>query len=135
MSKSKIAGWVLSGLLALFLIGASASGKFTEWEGKAAMFEKMGFTTELMTKIGIVEVAITVLFLIPQTAFLGAILLTGHLGGAVVTHLRVGEPIFMPIIIGIVVWVALGLRDRRIFALAFWMPGRATSAPPVEQPG
>ena len=56
LSKSKLTGWILSGLLALFLIGASAMGKFTEWEGKSAMFKKMGFTTDLMFKIGIVEV-------------------------------------------------------------------------------
>ncbi len=53
MSKSKMAGWFLSILLALFLIGASASGKFTEWEGKAQMFEKMGFTNDVMFKIGV----------------------------------------------------------------------------------
>ena len=55
-------GWILSGLSAAMLTGAGASGKFTEWEGKAVMFEKMGFTTELIFKIGIVEVIVTVLF-------------------------------------------------------------------------
>ena len=59
----RVIGWILSGLLALMLIAASASGKFTEWEGKEAMFEKMGFTTDLMFKIGIVEVIVTMLFL------------------------------------------------------------------------
>ena len=109
-SKSRLTGWILSILLAAFLIGASATGKFTEWEGKAQMFEKMGFTTDLMFKIGVLEVIISVLFVIPRTGFPGAILLTGYLGGATVTHLRVGEPVFMPVIIGIVIWVALGLR-------------------------
>lgn len=116
---ASIVGWVLSGLLALFLIVASAMGKFTEWEGKAEMFQKMGFTNELMMKIGIVEVAITVLFLIPRTSFVGAILLTGYLGGAIVTHLRVNYSIVFPVIIGVVVWVALGLRCPTIFTLAF----------------
>lgn len=114
-----IVGWVLSGLLALFLIVASAMGKFTEWEGKAEMFQKMGFTSELMMKIGIVEVAITILYLIPRTSFVGAILLTGYLGGAIVTHLRVNESIIFPVIIGVIVWVALGLRCPTVFALAF----------------
>jgi DoxX-like family len=117
-SKSKLTGWILSILLALFLIGASASGKFTEWEGKAQMFEKMGFTTDLMFKIGILEVIIAILFVIPRTGFLGAILLTGYLGGATLTHLRVGEPFFVPILIGVVAWVALGLRQPKVFALA-----------------
>lgn len=127
-SKSQLAGWILSGLLALFLIGASAIGKFTEWEGKARMFEKMGFTTDLMFKIGIVEVVITILFLIPRAGFIGAILLTGYLGGATVTHLRVGEPVFMPVVIGVVVWIALGLRNRTIFTLACGRPSALSGA-------
>lgn len=119
MSKSKIAGWALSILLAGLLIGASASGKFVDWPGKEEMFAKMGFTTELMFYIGIVEVVVTVLFLIPPTGFLGAILLTGYLGGATVTHVRVGDAFIMPVIIGILVWIALGLRDSRVFTMAF----------------
>lgn len=118
MSKSKIAGWALSGLLAVFLIGASASGKFVEWEGKSEMFQKMGFSEALMMKIGVLEVVVSLLFLIPRTAFIGAILLTGYLGGATVTHLRLGEPFYIPVIIGVVVWLALGLRTPAIWPLA-----------------
>jgi hypothetical protein len=118
-SKVSIAGWTLSGLLATFLIVASASGKFTEWEGKAEMFAALGWTTDVMFKIGIVEVAIAILFLIPRTAFIGAVLLTAYLGGATATHVRVGDPFFVPIIIGMVVWITLGMRDSRIFPLAF----------------
>lgn len=117
-NKLAIAGWVLSGLITAFLILASAMGKFTDWEGKAEMFAKMGWTEEVMFNIGIVEVAIAVLFLIPQTAFVAAILLAGYLGGAVATHVRAGEPFFFPIIIGVVAWVALGLRQPMIFRLA-----------------
>ena len=65
-----------------------------------------------------IEVAVTLLFLIPRTSFLGAILVTGYLGGAVWTHLRVGDPWYFPIIIGVVMWVALGLRKPEIFKLA-----------------
>ncbi len=57
--------------------------------------------------------------LIPRTAFIAAILLTAYLGGATATHVRVGEPFFFPIIIGIVVWIALGLRKPAVFRLAF----------------
>jgi uncharacterized membrane protein YphA (DoxX/SURF4 family) len=118
-TKTKtIIGWVLSGLLATVLIGLSARSKFTEWEGKAEEFAKGGFTPELMFKIGIVEVLCTILFLIPRTAFLGAILLTGYLGGAVCTHVRIGEGFIPQVIFGIVVWVALGLRNAKIFAMA-----------------
>lgn len=117
-SKSKFAGWILSILLFLFLAVASAMGKFTEWEGKDQMFEKMGFTTELMFKIGVLEVIIAVLFVIPKSGFLGAILLTGYPGGAIVTHVRVGDAFVVPIIIGVVIWIALGLRQPEIFSLA-----------------
>lgn len=127
---SRIVGWGLSGLLAAFLILASASGKFTEWEGKAEMFGKLGFTTEVMFQIGVVEVLIAILFLIPRCAFWGAILLTGYLGGATVTHVRVGDPFFMPILIGVLVWVALGLRDPRIFSLALGTGSPAVAGNP-----
>jgi len=130
-SKTKrIIGWVLSGLLAVMLIGLSAGGKFAEWEGKAEAFQKMGFTVDVMTKIGIVEVLVTILFLIPRTSFVGAILVTGYLGGATVTHVRVGDAFIMPIIIGVVVWIALGLRNPAIFALALGKTPE-TKSPPV----
>ncbi len=112
-----IIGWVLSGLLAAMLIGASAGGKFTQWEGKAEMFSKLGWTEEVMTYIGVVEVVVTLLFLVPATALWGAILLTAYLGGAVATHVRIGDAYFMPIIIGVLVWVALALRNPRVFSL------------------
>ncbi len=116
--KLRIAGWVLSGLLVAFLIFASAMGKFTDWEGKAEMFDKLGWTEDVMFKIGVVEVAIAVLFLIPRTAFVAAVLMAAYLGGAVATHVRVGEPFYFPIIIGIIAWVALGLRNSIVFKLA-----------------
>ena len=117
--KLEIAGWVLSVLISLFLIGASAMGKFTQWEGKAEMFAKMGWTEDVMFKIGIVEVAIAILFLIPRTSFVAAILLAAYSGGAVATHVRVGDAFFFPIIIGVLAWIALGLREPDVFRLAF----------------
>lgn len=116
-SKTKIAGWVLSVLLATFLCFASASGKFVDFPNKEEMFAKLGWTTEVMFSIGIVEVAIAVLFLIPRTAFVAAILLSAYLGGATATHVRVGEAFFIPIVVGVLVWIALSLRDRRVFQL------------------
>jgi hypothetical protein len=128
MNKKALAGWILSALIALFLIFASASGKFTEWEGKDEMFAKMGWGKEVMFKIGIVEVAAAILFLIPHTAFIGAILLSAYLGGAVATHVRINDHFFFPIIIGVLVWVALGLRDSRVFANAFTRPSQPLEA-------
>lgn len=111
-------GWILTGLVAIFLIALSAMGKFTEWEGKEEMFAKLGFSLDVMTKIGVLEVAVVLLFVVPRTGFLGAILLTGYLGGAVVAHVRIGDPFFFPIILGVVAWTALGLRQPTIFTLA-----------------
>ena len=118
-AKRLIAGWVMSVLLSLFLIGPSAGGKFVDWEGKEKMFEHLGYSTELMTRIGVVEVVVALLILIPRTAFIGGILLTAYLGGAIATHVRVGDPYFMPVLVGIYLWIALGLRRPEIFALAF----------------
>jgi len=124
--KSTI-GWVMSLLLSLFLIVPSAGGKFTDWEGKAEMFSHLGYSIELMRHIGIVEVVVALLILPPRTAFVGGILLTAYLGGAVATHLRVGDPFFFPILIGLFAWIALGLRRPEIFSLAFGV-GTAGSA-------
>lgn len=116
----------MSGLIAAMLIFVSARGKFTDWEGKEEMFAKMGWSTDLMFKIGIVEVVVAVLFLIPRVSFYGAILVTAYLGGATTTHVRLEEAFYMPIIMGILVWVSLGLRDPRVFALAV---GKEKSGP------
>ena len=117
-NKQRIAGWILSGLVAAFLT-FSASGKFTDWPGKAEMFQKLGYSIETMKGIGVVEVISTVLYLIPQTAFVGAILLTGYLGGATEVHVRAGEPYFFPIIIGVVMWIGYALRRPDVIKRAF----------------
>ena len=115
---SAIIGWVLTALMGVFLIGVSGIPKFIDWPGKAEMMEKIGIPLSILPAIGVVEIVVSLLYLIPRTAFLGAILLTGYLGGAVLTHLRVGDPWYFPIIIGVVAWVALGLRQPVIFQLA-----------------
>jgi hypothetical protein len=125
MNKKSIAGWALSVLVALFLLAASAPGKFVDFEGKAEMFAKLGWDAEVMKTIGVVEIVVAILFLIPHTAFIGAILTTAYLGGAIATHVRVNEAFYFPIVIGVLVWVALGLRDGRVFTNAFTRPGRA----------
>lgn len=67
-----------------------------------------------MTVLGIVELACVVIYLIPQTAVLGAILLTAYLGGATATHVRISDAFFIPIIVGMLIWLGLYLRDGRI---------------------
>lgn len=115
----RISGWVLTALVGLFLIAGSGVPKFFDFPGKEEMMAKMGFPLDLLPKIAVLEIAIAVLYLIPRTSFFGAILLTGYLGGAVVTHLRIGDPWWFPIMLGVLAWLGLALRKTEIFRLAF----------------
>lgn len=109
-------GWVLTVLSVLFML-FSATGKFLKPAGVEENIIPLGWTMDQMTRLGIVEVACSLVYLIPKTAVFGAILLTAYLGGAVATHVRVGQPFFFPIIIGIVVWLGIYLREPRLWPL------------------
>ncbi len=80
-------------------------------------FAKMGYPDSAIVPLGAIELTATLLFLIPQTAILGAVVLTGYLGGATATHLQAGDPwaqVFTAPVIGAVIWLALVLRDYRM---------------------
>ena len=79
--------------------------------------EKQGYPRDVAVPILIVEIVCALLYAIPRTAGLGAILLTAYLGGAVATHVRASEPWFIPVIVGVLVWLGLYLRDPRVRAL------------------
>lgn len=122
----RITGWVLSGLVGLFLIGASGLPKFSfvDWPGKAEMMQEMmdhlGIPMTLLPQIGVIEVSVAILFLIPRTSFVGAILTTGLLGGAVFTHVRVGDGSFevlFPVALGALMWTGLALRTPALVDL------------------
>ncbi len=85
--------------------------------------QQLGYLPSLARGLGVLTVGIGVLYAIPRTAFLGAVLLTGLLGGAMATHLRVGSPIFSHLLfglyVGLLAWVGLYLRDPRLRALVF----------------
>jgi hypothetical protein len=114
-----IVGWVLTILVSAFLT-FSAVGKLLKLPPVETEVARLGYTMDTIFTIGIVELACVIVYLFPRTAVLGAILLTGYLGGATATHVRIADPFFGPVIIGVVVWVALFLRDRRVRALAPW---------------
>jgi hypothetical protein len=114
------AGYIVSGLPALFLL-FDALGKFVK---PAAVVEgtlALGYPEGVILPLGIVLLISTLLYLVPQTSVLGAILLTGYLGGAVATHVRVGNPLLthtlFPVYLGVLAWLGLYLRDVRIRAL------------------
>src|SRR4030095_6780403 len=74
----------------------------------------LGLAETLILPLRLLELSCVVVYLIPQTAILGAILLTGFLGGAILTHLRIGEPVFLHIAMGILIWGGLYLREGRL---------------------
>ena len=128
----RIIGWTLTVLVGLFLIGASGVPKFLDISkipAMADMMTKLQIPLNLLKTLGVIEISVAVLCLIPRTAFLGAILTTGYLGGAVWTHLRVGEPWFFPIIVAVLMWVGLALRRPVIFRLLL---GQESLAPPID---
>jgi len=113
-------GRILSGLPALFLL-VDSIGKFLKPAAVVEGTTKLGYQESIILPLGIVLLVCTALYLVPRTAVLGAALLTGYLGGAVATHVRVGDPLFshtlFPVYLGIMLWAGLYLRDVRLRAL------------------
>ncbi len=112
-------GRILSALMVMALL-MSASMKLTMAKVAVDGLKKHGYPESTLVPIGITEVACVVVYVIPQTAVLGAILLTGYLGGATATHVIGGESVIAPVVIGMLVWLGLYLRDSRIRALIPW---------------
>jgi hypothetical protein len=110
------AGWIASAIPVAVLL-MSGVMKLVKPEPVVEGFAKLGWPDDLALNLAIVEVGCTVIYVFPRTAFLGAILLTGYLGGAVATHVRIGDQLFGPIILGVLVWGGLWLRDVRVRGL------------------
>jgi hypothetical protein len=128
-SPSKRALWsgrALSGLAALFLI-FDAVMKLLELPVVIQSTTQVGYPATVVFPLGAVLLACVVVYLVPRTSALGAVLLTGYLGGAVATNVRVGNPLFshtlFPIYCAALLWVGLWLRDERLKAV---LPVRAT---------
>jgi hypothetical protein len=109
-------GRILSALIVLMLI-PSANAKFQLTEDAVKGFEHLEWKQELAFGLGVLELACAIIYAIPYTAVLGAILLTGYFGGAIASHVRVGDPFFVQAAIPVVAWLALFLRDRRLWSL------------------
>lgn len=113
-------GWGLSGFVVLFLLfdGVTHVMKLPQ---VTEAFAHLGVPVTLAVGLGIVELVCLALYVIPRTAILGAILLTGYLGGAVAANLRVGSPFFstilFPVYAGLLVWGGLYLRDTALRGL------------------
>jgi len=107
------AGRIISALPVLLLL-FSAVIKLVKPPEVVEGFTRLGYAESLALGIGILELVCTIVYMIPRTSILGAILLTGYLGGATATHVRIGEPFFAPIILGVLVWGGLFLRDEQL---------------------
>lgn len=119
-ARARWGGRILSGIPALFL-AFDASIKLADIKPVSESFVRLGMSPSLAATIGIIELACLALYLLPRTAALGAVLLTGFLGGAVAMHVRVGDPmmshVFFPGYLGALLWIGLYLRDPRLPAL------------------
>jgi len=120
VSKKRLwAGRIVGGLPALFLLMVAIM-KLVKPAPIVEATVKLGYSENVIIPLGIVLLICTVLYLIPLTSVLGAILLTGYLGGAVATHVRAGEGLFsivFPVIFGALLWLGLYLRNDRLRAL------------------
>lgn len=112
-------GRIMSAVPVLFLL-FDAVGKLMKPAPVVTATVQLGYPESVITGLGIVLLVCTVLYAIPRTSVLGAILLTGYLGGATATHVRMGGPLFaivFPSILGILIWGGLYARDARLRAL------------------
>lgn len=109
-------GYLMSALPVLMLL-FSASMKLLQLPAAMEGFAHLGYPDYVALPLGIVELTCAILYVIPNTSVLGAILLTGYLGGATATHVRVGEPFFAAVVLGMMVWGGLYLRDERLRTL------------------
>lgn len=109
-------GRVLSALPVLLMIATALFGFFDPAVVTAGVV-KYGYPAQFAMKLCALELICALLYAIPQTAVFGAIMVTAYFGGAVATHVRVGEPFYIPVIVAIVMWIGLYLRDQRLRAL------------------
>jgi hypothetical protein len=115
-------GRVLSGLVIVFLLFDGAI-KLVPWPVVTETMDRMGYGSSetLARSLGLITLVCTVLYAVPPTSILGAILLTGYLGGAIASHVRIGSPLFSHVLfgfyLGLMVWGGLWLRDRNLRAV------------------
>ena len=118
----RITGWVLTGLFALFMLGASITPKLAGLDVADETMRQLGWPDGYVLMIGLIELGCLLLYLYGRTSVLGAVLMMGLLGGAIATQVRVGNPLFSHILfsvyLGLFMWGGLWLRDpelRRLF--------------------
>lgn len=118
--KAHQIGWSLSGIAILFL-ALDIVGKFIKPEAVITGTIELGYPETIISTLGVILLICTLLYALPRTAFFGGLLLTGYLGGAIATHVRIGNPLFshvlFPIYIALFIWIGLYLRSTKLRAL------------------
>jgi hypothetical protein len=112
----KKVGWFMTTFFALFMLAGSAAPKLLGAQAATDAMSNIGWSTQHLFLIGVIEMTCTALFIVPRTSFIGAVLLTGLFGGAIASHLRVDSPLFshtlFGIYLGVWMWLSLWLRDN-----------------------
>lgn len=139
------AGWTMTALLLLFLLPASVAPKLMNASVAVDALVAIDWPARHLLLLGVIELACLILFVIPRTSLLGAILMTGLLGGALASHLRAGSPLYthtlFSVYLGLLMWIALWLRNEPLRSLFPWArsarvgesrpPVGVSAAPPV----
>ena len=119
-----IAGWILSGLFVLFMLGASVTPKLAGMQVADDTMRQLGWPDGYVLMIGIIELVLVLLYVFPKTSVLGAVLMMALLGGAMATQIRVGNPLLshqlFSIYLGLFMWGGLWLRDPALRAIFPW---------------
>ena len=112
------AGWAVS-LWPAFVVCSSATWKLTRNAWYVREFARIGWPEHALTLLAFLQLGSLVLFLIPPTAVLGAVLLTGYLGGAIASYTRIGEayPVLVPLSTSLIAWAGIYLREKRLRSL------------------
>jgi len=111
-----VVSWII-GIVAVAFVVMTGVMKVVRPDLFEVGFTRFGYDQSVVRPLGVVQLVCAVLYLFPRTAVLGAVLLTGYMGGAIATHVRIGDPYYVQVGLGVLFWVGLYLRDRRIRAL------------------
>jgi len=111
--------WIGRGLSILSSIAFLLSGVMKLKGGPDVLkgFDHLGLPESMMLPLAILELSCVVVYLVSPTAALGAVLLTGYIGGAILTHWRVGDPFYVQVVLGLLIWLGLYLREDRLRGL------------------
>lgn len=113
MNKKVLIGRILAAI-PIFILAMSAFMKFQKGPEVLEGIKAQGISESLLTTIMILEILCLVFYAIPQTAVVGAILITGYMGGAIMTHLRLGDGVMIQVMLPVIAWLSLYLRDERV---------------------